>query len=58
MAVATGNLKFPRRLHRTVTRTLSLLLGAIMPEIRSPRVLPYHRSGFFLRLDVEPRLEF
>ena len=27
MAVATGSLKLPNLLHRTVTRTLSLLLG-------------------------------
>ena len=46
MAVATGSLKFPRRLHLTVTRTLSLLLGAMMPEIRSQLYSPITVVGF------------
>ena len=46
MAVATGSLKFPRRLHRTVTRTVSLEFGAMMPEIRSQLYSPITVVGF------------
>jgi hypothetical protein len=46
MAVATGNLKLPNLLHRTVTRTLSLELGAMMPEIRSQLYSPITVVGF------------
>ena len=46
MAVATGSLKLPNLLHRTVTRTLSLLLGAMIPEIRSHEYSPITVVGF------------